>query len=191
MTHIEYVNMSVRTIGMPKFDLSCNYLDNTTGQLTITTFWLGYINDDVLILDRSWVYNAVKGNTREKKFKQTFCKYCKDHPNKKFAVGSEVRDAISETAKYYNYRENDVVTHVRYNDLTTLNKPLKKRKLEKCPWQGKTRSGDIVLLTSEWFLINIEFGKRTWYTTSVDKDIKKNQIRLVLGMKFLLKTVLQ
>ena len=66
MTHNEYVNMSVRTIGMPKFDLSRNYLDKTTGKLKITTFWLGYVNDDVVILDRSWVYYGVKGNTKEK-----------------------------------------------------------------------------------------------------------------------------
>ena len=170
LTAIEYVDMKVQKNGMPEFDFSRNYLNEATGQLIITTFWLGHVNDDIMILDRNWIFNAIEGNTKEKIFKQKFRKYCKDHPNTKIPVGREVRDAISERAKYYNYDPNDVITHVRYNNLTTLKKPLKKRKPEACPWQGKTRSGETMLFTSDWFEINIEFGQREWYCISVEMN---------------------
>ena len=50
LTAVEFVDMRVQQTEMPQLDLANNFFNEDTGKLRITIFWLGYVNDDIIIL---------------------------------------------------------------------------------------------------------------------------------------------
>ena len=59
LTAVEFVDMRVWQTEMPQFDSANKIFNKDTGKLRITKFWLGYVNDDIMILSPDWVLKAL------------------------------------------------------------------------------------------------------------------------------------